>query len=650
MASEINIGVGADTTKAQKGFKDLANSLNSIGKNIAKLQSKNSKSIFGQWANATKDLDKAQKKLSEITEAYNNMSEANRDKLTINTEKLDVKIDASKKKIQSFKDEYDKIKEALADRNNILNYDGGFTNSHSQDSFNSILKTVREIQDRFEKVKEYADAVKEKNSAFADFNVNPTQKNFERAYAAEEKYRGLEKPIYQIAELNKQQDKLRDKASAILENELIKLDRLVPKEKERLEYIKLQKDQLEEQSAYSQYQIDKKYNAKAIPLQGMISDEKELVGLRKADVIFKGISKTLSALSGVLQKVSKAFKSLGSKLFKAATSSARKFEKAISRVSHVLRYMILRMTFRAIIKNFQTDFNALTKVSDTLYESFNKLYNAVLKLGASFTAAVGPIVQFLGPALTYLANTMSNLLTLFGKFNAVLLNNADFFAQAKDRAKEYGKEASGAANKSLAPFDQINKLSGGSGGGADETNPNDIFEEVPIEQNIKDFVQRLKDSFSTGDMSWLGESIGNSLNEVLEKSLELSATVKDKATLMASSIATALNGFFETNDGVLLGTAIGDWINVGIEFCYTYVTTFNWVAFGQWLGELIAGSLETIDWEQFGETIGTSVRGLIIVIYESLIENMPLIVEKLKDFIAGVWEGLWEPTESEKRN
>jgi hypothetical protein len=118
----------------------------------------------------------------------------------------------------------------------------------------------------------------------------------------------------------------------------------------------------------------------------------------------------------------------------------------------------------------------------------NKLSTMSLQLKNSIGAALYPVIVAITPALQYMANAVIKALNAFNQFVASL-SGAKTFIRAKEYLKEYGDTAKKTADKikkSFAGMDEITVIGDKSGSSDSGDNPADMFEEVEIDDNIKD--------------------------------------------------------------------------------------------------------------------------------------------------------------------
>lgn len=233
-------------------------------------------------------------------------------------------------------------------------------------------------------------------------------------------------------------------------------------------------------------------------------------------------AKTKSAFSKILPVLSKiektgsrvfiALKNSASKAFSTVSSKGNKSAGILKTFSSRLKGLSLSLLvfnwiskgFNAMISGMKTGIENFTKYSDEYANSVQSLKNAMSTLGNQFAAAFAPIIQAVIPWLVSLINTLSTAISYVSQFIAVLSGKSTF-TRAKQIQDDYNgalDETASSAKKAysaLAKFDELNVLQqqeDNAGGSATDTNPKDMFEEVPVDSWIKDFADKFKNILS----------------------------------------------------------------------------------------------------------------------------------------------------------
>lgn len=162
-----------------------------------------------------------------------------------------------------------------------------------------------------------------------------------------------------------------------------------------------------------------------------------------------------------INSVSRAVKAMKNAQEKAEKSMAR-FSR---RMSEVVRSALVFTIITQSLAKFREWFGKVIKTNDEAQKSFAQLKGALLTLAQ-------PLVEVLLPALVALVNILTRMINVISGFvSAVFGKTAD---QSREAAKALNEQveamdgvggAAKKAGKSLAGFDEINKLSGDSGAG-----------------------------------------------------------------------------------------------------------------------------------------------------------------------------------------
>lgn len=242
----------------------------------------------------------------------------------------------------------------------------------------------------------------------------------------------------------------------------------------------------------------------------------------------------LNAKQKPIKKEFDRMKRSADRAFKTAASGAKKSAGLFSSFATRLKGIALSLlifnwitkAFNAMVAGMQKGFSNLAKYSAPLASSFQSLKNSLATLGNAFAAAFAPIIQMVIPYLNALINGITRAITYVAQFIAILGGKSTFI-RAKKIQDSYNDSLNGtaaAAKKAagaLAKFDDLDVLqkqddSAGGGGG---TQPEDMFEEVPVDAGLKswldgvlenlkpilDYVKELKDAFAEGFWDGLGD-------------------------------------------------------------------------------------------------------------------------------------------------
>lgn len=244
------------------------------------------------------------------------------------------------------------------------------------------------------------------------------------------------------------------------------------------------------------------------------------------------------------------------------------------------------------------------KVAGTLSGQLQQLSYNFKNLKVAVGNAINPIVQSLLPAInaaiiavTQFANSIAALMSaITGKsvsISAGAAAIAEGYSAAADSAKDLNKAttaAGKAAKKSLAGFDEINKLNDTSGGGSvgtagSNTTAGDESSTVGSIQTIANelsaFAEKLKEKILNGDWFGAGVTAGEALMAGIE-SIDWETA--------GSKIGEVLGGAFSFSVGFLSGIDFGDLYQ-------------SYMGFWAELLNSISDAIQQVDWKKVGGSI-----------------------------------------------
>ena len=352
-----------------------------------------------------------------------------------------------------------------------------------------------------------------------------------------------------------------------------------------------------------------------------------------------------NAIRGAFSKIGtvgkKAFSKVGSAI-KGGITKMRQFAKQSNRASFsmnslsgrmkmmamMMKQMLVMRIFMGILKAIGDGFNNLSQYSTQTNKDLSTLKSALTQLKNSFATAFAPILTAITPVLATLINYLAAAITYVGKFVAALTGAKTFTkatAVQEDYAASLGATGSAAekAKKQLAGFDELNVLSdsssdgGGGGGGA---SPSEMFEEVPIESSITDFVGKLKEAFKNGDYAGIGEIIGNGINTSVQKVNDFISwdNVGQKITNGVKATAQCFNAIVDTVNWELIGDTFAQGFNTAINTLFLVLTEFDWPRLAAGFARSLNGLVSGIDWGKLGTTLSTGLSTAIATLRSAI--------------------------------
>ena len=301
----------------------------------------------------------------------------------------------------------------------------------------------------------------------------------------------------------------------------------------------------------------------------------------------------------------------------------------------------LYFLFRKLRSAITEGFGYLAQVSPSVNQAISSMQSALGRLKNSLSTAFAPIVTAVAPAITYLINLLADAITYIGMFIAALTGQRTFMkatAVQKDYAASMADTAGAAGDaakaikeekKQLAGFDELEILSdsgsdssgsGGGGGGGGGTNPADMFEEVPIESGIMDFIGKIKEMFANGDYEGIGAVIAEGINKAFAKVKDLIEWdhVGGVITKYVNAFCRIFNSLVDNIDWDLIGSTFAAGINTLLHTIDLILTGIDWANLGAKLSEALNALVRDIDWELLGKTIGDYFSAKLLLITSAI--------------------------------
>ena len=276
---------------------------------------------------------------------------------------------------------------------------------------------------------------------------------------------------------------------------------------------------------------------------------------KKSGGVLGAFGRTIKAVATNLgSKLAAGMKQVTSSLGNAFTSKVHNATSALgsflSSIKRIALYRMIRFAMSQLTQCFKDGINNLYNYSalmgGTFANSMNSLATNAQYLKNSMGAMAAPLINALAPAIDFVIGKVVALFNILNQLFARLTGSKTYTA-AKKVAATYGgaaKDAAGTASKAAKKaadeikrytlgFDELNILGdknkdssgsgggGGGGGGASTPDYGSMFEELPIDNSISEFADKLKEAFEAGDWKELGTILGNKFNEIVD-SIDLS--------------------------------------------------------------------------------------------------------------------------------
>ena len=289
---------------------------------------------------------------------------------------------------------------------------------------------------------------------------------------------------------------------------------------DRIDVLKEHLDSLERSGAYfGDPDYDKTYGELQQATAALNAYKKELAGTgeaqKKVDTSGKKMNKTLASTN----------------------KSTIPLTKSILKLSSMFKLMLIRMAMKAAIKAAKEGFENLAQYSDETNKSISSLLSANTRLKNSFATAAAPALEVMAPALRELIDLLSEAVTWSGQLLAALSGKSTF-VKAVDVEEDYGaalEESNSELKKKkkltkdlVFSFDDLIKAQKKEYIGP---TPDQMFETVEIENDIKDFADVVKgvfaDLFDPMKQSWLenGPEVDEAVHAALSSMKNLAMDV-----------------------------------------------------------------------------------------------------------------------------
>lgn len=320
----------------------------------------------------------------------------------------------------------------------------------------------------------------------------------------------------------------------------------------------------------------------------------------------------LARLESQLNQYKKSLAGLDKEQKKAATSSKKlnqslkqtkattvPLAKSIIRLSTMFKLMVIRMAMRATLNAIREGFQNLAQYSAQANRDISALATSTQTLKNSFATAFAPVLTAITPALQTLINTLSEAITTLGQFFAALLTGAKTFTKAKDAQIDYAKsiaKTAKEANKALSPIDKLNVVTDAQTGGYEAPGPQQMFEEIKIDEGLLNKVERFKD--------------------LLQPAIDAFDRLKEAAAPFAENVGEGLKWFYDNVLVPLASWTITDLIPGFLDVLGGVLSVLNSILiafqpFGQWLWENFLQPLAS--WA--GETVSTGLQLIADALY-----------------------------------
>lgn len=342
-----------------------------------------------------------------------------------------------------------------------------------------------------------------------------------------------------------------------------------------------------------------------------------------------------------------------------ATGKVNQLVVALGRIAMYRAFRVIVSQVTQALKDGTTNLYYYSQLmSGTFASSMDNLATSALYLKNSFGAMAGPLIEAVTPAIDFVIGKIVELLNWFNQLIARLTGKSSW-TRAVRQSKQFGtalsKGVGGGADKargaveklrrSILGFDELNVLQdndssgsgggsgGGGGGGAGTPDYGGMFEEVPFDDAISDFADKLKEAFNRQDWEGLGRLIGGKFNEIVDSidwyglghklGYGFDAVLKvvyftlDEIDWNGLGVhfAELCNGVLDAWDTEYAGRLLAKKLTLVFDMILGFISEFNWGKLTQRMSEGFMGFMdefsdffEKYDWYEVGNDLWNAIR------------------------------------------
>lgn len=379
----------------------------------------------------------------------------------------------------------------------------------------------------------------------------------------------------------------------------------------------------------------------------------------KASVnILKGLGSAtinnLKRIAGLAGKAAKGFLSL----FTASKKTNSAFSGG---VMTMLKYSLGIRSLYALGKKLRSalvdGFKNLAQFSDKTNASLSLLKSGLTQVKNSLATAFEPILTAVAPILSQFISMVSTAADRVAQLTAALMGQTSYSKAVKVQ-ENYAASLEGTAgaakdaSKSLAGFDEINKLSNSSKTGGGTVDPKDMFETEKVDPfSFKSwgeaFSAMLSDILENGIPKLKAglNRFTDWLNEFTTKLYEMFTFpgVYEKVSEIGNQIAAALNGAVLGIDWSMLGAALGAGLGLALGFLVSFIYSFDWQTLGASLAAVFNHLVYEVDWYQFGMLLWAKFKIALETLAGFLLNlDMTALAQAASNIVVGFFNSMTE--------
>lgn len=415
-----------------------------------------------------------------------------------------------------------------------------------------------------------------------------------------------------------------------------------------------------------------------LPLKGLQAGLKGIASLALRagsalkSMVGSAVKKGLSSLGKSLKNAAKHLLGLGDSSKKANGGFASGIFTILKYALSIRSlYMLVRKLKAALVDGFKN----LAQFSGQTNSDISMVMSALTQLKNSLATAFAPILSVVAPILTTFINMLSSAATAVARLTAALTGKTsfvkatavqqDYAASLNNTASAAGSAADAAqeASKTLAGFDEINKLDapsgssgGGGGGGGAGGGAGDMFTTEQIEplnfdswgaafsafldKLLNDGIPMLKNAL-TSLAGWINNFAAN----VAE--MFTFPGVKDKVVQLGQEVAFAFNDFVNQIDWATIGTALGAGFNLALAFLANLIYSFDFTNLGASLATMFNNAISKVNWTALGQLFWAKFKVPIETLAGFLLNlDMPELAKAAGNIAKGFFDSITETVAS----
>lgn len=340
-----------------------------------------------------------------------------------------------------------------------------------------------------------------------------------------------------------------------------------------------------------------------------------------------------------------ARQNMGSRITKATESCRKGISKLSQSVSQFTK-RLLNVGLSVFVFTVLT--KAMTALKDRmglLLKKNQQFSSSLAQIKGNLKTAFQSIYEAALPALNSLMSVLAKVTAVIANFTAALFGKSVKASQeAADVADNQAESVSGVgeaakkASEYLNSYDEMNvqASSDSSGGGSGGSSSGTTYEDIDVNSGVSDFVNRIKAAWETADFTDIGRIIGTKIRDGLN-GIDWE-TIKTTANKVGTSLATLLNGIFET-PGLFaaIGTTIAEALNTVLNGLYSFGKDFHWDSLGKGLSESVNSFFATFEFDKLGSAVHDWIAGGLTAASTFLSEtDFEAIGHKIGEFLTNL--------------